>query len=224
MKNIIHSILFLCFFAISCMEPPIVFEEAQPATVPAESQINLLYRGFYFCESDSALVYINKTTVYKEKLFDFAITIDEVDLIEELSFVNGKLYFEDDPSPLPTHVNGDTISSQINLRDTLFDLGPKSVLKYYKGHQILNNQLGPEKWEVNILSLDENLNLKLYSTTLPKDLEALEKLTPVKDISTEQQIQFKIKPTEMEFGEILKQELIFQECDLFTRQYIDRQL
>ena len=119
---------------------------------------------------------------------------------------------------LPTRIEDDSIyHSDFIHRDTLIYLGKDHVLKYFRGHMIINRKLADEKWEVMLLSLDEHLNLALSITSLPEEIEQLEEITPVQDLSTDDQVQYRISPTVIEFDELLQTQLIFQECDYFYR-------
>ena len=212
---ILYSVLFLILTA--CTEPGVVFTEPQPQGIDFQAQIPLVYRGFFFCESDSSTVHINGKTIYKEKNMVLNLHLDEIEKEENLSLNNGNLEIKNWPETYPVDIIGDSIYSEIQLRDTLFNLSEKNRLKVFRGHQILNKQLGPDKWEVIILSLDSDLDLRLTMAFLPEDLERLEKITPVKDISTEDQIQLSLSPSIEEFQQIVREQLIFHECDIFTR-------
>ena len=217
---------FICWGALlillfaTCTEPPVVFTEPQPQGLPPEPYINMMYRGTFFCESDSATVYVKAKTIHKERPFAFAIPKSELDTMKDARLEGEILYIKGFEVPVPVEIVNDTVHADVMIRDTLFEMGSKQVLKSFKGHQILNKELGPRKWEVLILSLDDQLGLRLSAATLPEDLEALEEITPVEDISTEDQIQLRISPSYMEFNEILQKQLIFEECDIFTRMKV----
>ena len=224
MKKIICITSILCLISIGCEEPPVVFVSPQPAGQDAENIIDMIYHGTFLCESDSAIVHIRNKIIYKEKAFAFTLTLEEIAEMEEVTLVSDQLVVEDWPDPLPAKVIDDKVYSSIILQDTLFQMGPDQVLKKFRGHQILNKKISNKKWEVLILSLDTDLNLRLSQAELPADFERLVNLTTVKDISTEEQTQLLLSPTILEFEEILRQRLIFQECDVFSRAPITLQI
>ena len=224
MKQLMYLGILLLLTIGACTEPPVVFTEAQPQGLPAEPYINMVYRGTFFCESDSATVHIKARTIHKERLYAFSIPKAEVDTMQDATLEDSVLVIKGFEESIPVEIINDTLYADIMIRDTLFEMSSKQILKYYKGHQVISKELGPEKWEVIILSLDGDMNLRLSEAILPADLEALEEITPVEDISTEEQIQIRVSPSYLEFGEILQKQLIFQECDLFTRMKLTTEI
>lgn len=201
----------------SCNDPPVVFTEPQPAGLLPDNFIIPIYRGTFFCESDSSVVHVHAKTIFKEKFYSIESTIEDLDGMEGVEVKDGKIEIKGWQDIEIKEMRGDSIFTDFVLRDTLFNLGPKQILKPYKGHYVISKQLNRNDWEVNILSLDYDLNLRLSKTVLPEDLERLEAITPVEDISTESKTQYRISPTMMEFDQILRQKLIFEECDYFIR-------
>ena len=217
MKKLIILTLFSISFFFSCEEPAVVFGGPQPQDLTPITAIDMIYRGTFICESDSSLVHVHGRTIFKEKAFKFSLTPEEIETTEGLDLLGEQLILADWPEPLPAEITDSLVYSSIVLKDTLFHMGAEQVLKAYKGHMVLNKKLNDEKWEVMILSLDYDMDLRLSKAELPDDFDRLNMLTPVKDISTEDKVQYLIAPTVMEFDEILRRNLIFQECDLFTR-------
>ena len=216
MKNlIIIAIVLLTFF--SCEEAPIVFVTPQPNCTETNNSIDMMYRGLFLCESDSAIAHIEKDLIYKEKTFAFDLTLDELDEMEGVIWQGDELILEDWPEPLPAEFIDGKLYSYITFRDTFFNLNNGDILKSFEGHQILNKKLNGEKWEVLVLSLDYNFNLELKEARLPEDIKQLQKITFVKDISTENKTQYLLSPSYLEFEEILEQKLIFKSCDVFQR-------
>lgn len=204
----------------SCSEPPVVFGEAQPQGVDNDPYILPIYQGVFLCESDSSIVYVKNQTIHKEKAFDIRTTIQEIEEMEEVELRGTELHVIDQNRSVPVEIQGDSIFSSITLRDTLLQLGPKQTIRFFKGHLVLSKEIIPKKWEVLILSLDNNLDLILSDALYPTDLQQLQSITPVQDLSTEDKVQFKITPTIMEFDQILNERLIFEACDQYTRIHL----
>lgn len=217
MKKLIFIVFILVIGLSSCDEPPVVFVGPQPEGSTSRSSIDMIYRGTFLCESDSALVYVKRNLIYKEKAFTFQMSLEEIEETEGLQWTGNQLIATDWPTPIPAEMKDSFVHSTILLQDTLFQVGPNQVLKSFRGHQVINKRISNNKWEVQILSLDADFNLRLSKAGIPTDLEQLKEITTVKDISTEEKYQLLIAPTQMEFEEILYQKLIFEECDLFTR-------
>lgn len=207
----------LALLASACSEPPVVFEEPQPKDLEPKAYFEPVYRGVFLCESDSALVYVKAKTIHKEKKYSFTTDPVEIDSTPGVELIGNQLWLKEFEDPIPVNVDGDSITGEMVLKDTLFNLGEDQMLKYFRGHHILNKKIEKNKWEVLILSTDYGLNLRLFEAVMPEDLEKLEKITPVKDISTEEKEQILLAPTVAEFREILRQQLIFQECDFYIR-------
>ena len=203
---------------IGC-EPPVVFTEIQPHGFKPLNSFSVLYQGAYRCESDSSIVHINRNTVYKEKEYPFTLNRFAIDTMPDVVLEDDELFIPSKQLRLSATFEGDSIYSKMILRDTIFTISEDQVLTRFKGHHILNFKMKENKWEIAILSLDDNANIILSITALPEDLERLKEITPVKDISRGDTIQYELSPTIYEFHQILKEELIFQSCDYYERVY-----
>lgn len=209
--------LSLISLALSCGEAPVVFTEPLPKDRSEDPFFNPFYRGLFLCESDSAYLIIDHHLIYKEKAFLFEMTEEEIEDRSDIEMIGDQIYIKNLQQFFPYRFEDGFVRGDVVLRDTLFHIGPNAVAKYYKGHQILNIKLEEDRWETWILSLDQDQNLALLKTILPEDLEALETITPVENISTENKIQYRINPTAKELDEILRTKLLFESCDQFTR-------
>ena len=217
MKNL--SFLLCAFFLLSYLAcvPPVVFSEPQPQGYEPQNAFPMYYRGTFFCESDSALVYVKSQLIYKKKTFAVALTRNELESIEEATLIGNDLYIESFPEPFYATLRGDSVFSNIILTDTLFQIGEGQVLTQFRGHQILNKKGPNGNWEVLILSLSYDFDLMLSSATYPEDLQRLNEITPVEELSRGDTIQYKIAPSVYEFNQILEEQLIFNACDFYER-------
>ena len=212
-KYLFAGILF--FLNIQSCESPIIFTEPQPLDLRSRDQFQARYQGKYFCDADSAWVHITSTTFYKEKPYDFEIERSELDTMSGVRIEPNRIYIEAYDQYAQISIFNDSIVKGVfNLRDTIFEINDYQVLKYYKGRQILNTKLPDGHWEVDILSMDDAGNLSFLWTVLPDDIKKLEAITPVKRIPNEEE-RYIISPTRMEFKEILKSKLIFEECGFY---------
>ena len=91
------------------------------------------------------------------------------------------------------------------------------ILKSFKGHQIMSTEFPSGHWQVEILTLDKQGNLSYKRSKEPEDLKALEAVTNITLIGNEGMTQYQLSPTRKEFKELLKTELVFEECDYFYR-------
>lgn len=220
MKNISFFILvFATFLFCFACEPPVVFMDAQPEGITAKTTFDIDYQGTYFCDSDSAWVQVKPTVVYKEKTFAFVTTRPEIEANEYIELDGNRAFINYFNTYVTVEDIGDgLLAGNVTLRDTLFEIGEKGILKSYKGHEIMNSQFDDGHWQVEILTLDKSGNLSYAKSKEPKDLKALEAITSVNTlVGPEGDTQYEIAPTKTEFKKILKTELVFEECDYFMR-------
>ncbi|MDD3721138.1 MAG: hypothetical protein PHW92_01440 [Lutibacter sp.] len=200
--------VFVGFF-LSC-EPPVVFSEPQPKGIDALTSISEHFQGIYWCDKDSVSLYVNKNLIYKSKMFDIALTQQEIDATKEVRFENGQLFFNGSKESFPAIEKNGIVFSTINLKDTIFSTQiPKHVLKYYKGHLILNNQISDNHWEVKIITLKPTGLITISKVDYPENLADIETITTVKIIDSSAREQILVSPTKTEFGQILDKNLIF---------------
>lgn len=217
MKKYFFWISIVIIFWVSC-EPPVIFKSPQPEGIQQLTAFSPEFRGTYTCESDSSVVIISEDVVYKTEWFDFMVTQNRIDQDPNFEKIGKFLFVKDVGKCTINKIEDDIVYVTAQLADTLFLLdGEECILKSYKGHQVMSLKLLDESYEVIILSLDADANLELKMATLPGELEQLEKITTVKDVSSEDVEQYKINPSLMEFDEILKQELVFETCEYFKR-------
>lgn len=216
MKYLFGSIAALLLLAISCT-PPLVFTAAQPKGVKNQDAFQLHYQGTYFCTGDSSIVRVEENTLYKEKSFTFVTSLAELDAMEDVYFEEGKIYRDDQEMPFEVlYLDDQTLAGTYTHRDTLFRVGPQQILKFYKGHHLLNTRINEKHWQLWLLSKDQLGNLVLSKTKLPERMSKLEAITPVKDIAQDtERPQFEINPTKAEFKKLLQTRLIFEECDYY---------
>ena len=216
LTSILLSLALLLGLA-SCA-PPVVFTEPQPDVVPESDAFDPSYQGLYFCTGDSSIVRITRTTIWKERQLKLNTTLEDIEKTDGVYLDGDILYIEETDTPVPIeYLDEERISGELIISDTLFEIGNKQVLKLYRGHQILSNKISNRNWAVQILSKDEQGNVSLYTTKLPEDLESLEMITPVEDISTEDVQRFRISPNIAEFRKLMESKLIFEACDYFER-------
>ena len=217
MKNQVGWAVAVLLLLQAC-SPPVVFTEAQPDVVPEQKVFLPAYQGLYFCTGDSAIVRIAPTVISKERRIQLNTTTKDIEETDGVYLDGDLLYIEETNTPVQIqYLDEERIMVEITLIDTLFQIGGKQVLKLYRGHQILNTKMSRQNWDVQILSKDEDGNLSLWKTKLPEDLEGLEAITPVEDISTEDVVRYRISPNIAEFRKLMDSKLIFEACEYFER-------
>ncbi|SDI30231.1 hypothetical protein [Winogradskyella thalassocola] len=196
-------------FFWSC-EPSVVFSEPQPNGIAPLTLIPKHFQGIYWCENDSVSLRVHKNLIYKSKLFDVTFTQQEIEDTEDIKIENEQLVIKGLNESFPAIEKNGIIYSTINLKDTLFSNRiSKHVLKQFKGHLILNNQIKDNHWEVKIMSLKPEGSLIISKVNYPENLAALETITTVKIIEKREREQILVSPTKTEFAQILDKKLIF---------------
>lgn len=213
------SIALLITLFVSC-QPPVVFGEPQPADIEPLSNIPRDYRGIYWCEVDSASLFVDDLTFLKRKEFLIKLTKAEIDSSNDLKLQNGRLFVNDWGSTFPIEESGDTIISKVIMRDTIFSIAKEHVLKPFKGHLILNTKLDENAWAVVVASRKGGGILSIARAEVPENLAQLDSITPVILLSEhdEKHNQIFITPTAEQFGRILDRGLLFDNsCFEFER-------
>lgn len=206
-KFLVLAIFIRLFW--SC-EPPVVFSEPQPNGVEALILIPENFQGTYWCANDSVSLRIDKNLIYKSKRFDITLTQQEIEATEDIRIESGQLVLKGLNESFPVIEKNGTIFSTIHLKDTLFSNRMAiHVLKQFKGHLVLNNQISNAHWEVKIMTLKPEGFLSISKVNYPENLKELETITPVKIIESREREQILVSPTKAEFDQILDKKLIF---------------
>jgi hypothetical protein len=214
------TIVFCLLISLLSCEPPIVFSEPQPPGAGELQQFPEAIQGQYVCLSDTSLFVVNKHLIFQEKTYMFELTRSEIAQDSGLLLSGEALFFTDDPDYGPARIeelNDSLLSATWVVRDTFFAIGPTGILKKFRGHLILNTKLDEQKWGVWVLDRDRNGVITLSETALPEDLEVLEAITPVEDITVEGgRTQYRIAPSRSAFRKLLKKETaVFEHCETF---------
>ena len=221
MKFFNQSIVAVLLMLIIGCQSPVLFTEPQPKGESELSMIPTEYQGIYWCEIDSIALIVDEKLIIKQKEYESVIPIDEMGLNPTLTFQNHRLFSNEMNQSFPAKIVGDNIVSRITIRDTLYSKTTGQILKFYKGHLILNNPLDNIVWDVAIMSLKQHDVLSFSRANMPDNLEELEQITPVTEFrkgNSENIFQIKITPTKGEFDQILKQKLVFDgACIEFKR-------
>jgi hypothetical protein len=217
MKNAIYLLMSIFMTALLSCDSPVIFTVPQPKGFSPQSSFSIFYRGSYFCESDSSLVYITDEVVFKQKDYHLVMPKTRLDTMSDVRLVDGKLQIKGMDEWVPATIIRDSVHAQIAKRDTLFAIGQDQVLTMFRGHHILNNKRSDNYWEVAILTIDEEMNIILSMAAEPEDLERLKEVTPVTDLSRGDTVQYLINPTVHEFNQILDEELIFKDLEYYYR-------
>ena len=216
--RMLKIVVMACLLA-SC-QPSVVFGEPQPVTVKPLSTIPNIYRGIYWCKVDSASLYVDDKTFIRRKEFLIKTTKEEITADPDLELVNGQLYIKDWEGYFPITEKGDTLISQIIIRDTIFAINDTQILKPFKGHLVLNLKLNENMWEVLVASQRRGELLTISRAEIPENLAQLDSITTVGTLKGTDSIrtQIYLKPTAKEFERIYDEGLLFNaSCTEYER-------
>ncbi|MEM7575320.1 MAG: hypothetical protein AAF433_20600 [Bacteroidota bacterium] len=210
---------------LAACDSPVVFEEPQPQGAASEDSFRPAYQGTYLCTGDSSILVVTEQHIYQESAH---FIVDERDghgpdsllYQRELMGEHGletRYFLQGHSLPLEnTFVSEEMLVGTLLVRDTLFTIGPRQQVRYFRGHQLLNYQSDDGNWEVLALAQENNRDLRLFRTKLPEDIDALEAITPVQQRLTEEgEEQYLLRPSKQAFRKLLKSDLIFQECGYY---------
>lgn len=213
------SIIFVATILGAC-QPSVVFGDPQPVTVDPLTKIPDIYRGIYWCNVDSATLYVDDKAFVRRKEFLIKTTLQEIETDPDLDIVNGQLYVNDWEGYFPITKIEDTITTQLIMRDTIFSISDNQLVKAYKGHLVLNLKMKNNTWEVLVVSQRRDELLTISKAEIPEDLAKLDSITTVSLLNGPDRVrtQIYLKPTAKEFERIYNEGLLFSKsCTEYKR-------
>jgi len=215
-------LLFLsCVVMFSSCQPPLPFAEPQPINGRSLVIIPMEYRGVFWCQLDSALVYIDDRALIKRKELLIKTTMDEIRTCPNFHIENGSLMVKDKSYHFPVSMQKDTILCRVILTDTLFTIDePQNLLRSYKGHLLLNTELKVHSWTVGILSIKRNGLLSIAKAEKAKALLKLDSIDLIRPQWENDRILSRthISPTLSQFENLIQRGLhIDCNCKKFER-------
>lgn len=213
--------ILFCLVVFSSCQPPVAFAEPQPVDGKSLVIIPMEYRGLFWCQLDSALVYINDRALIKRKEFLIKTTTDEIRTCPNFQIENGSLMVKDRSRHFPVRINGDAILCRVVLMDTLFTIDePQNLLRSFKGHLLLNTELKADSWMVGILSIKRNGLLNIAKAEKAKALLKLDSIDLIRPQWEQDRIlnRTHVSPTLSQFENLLQRGLqIDCNCKKFER-------
>lgn len=212
-KYLILSLLWAC-------EQPLRFEKPQPDGVNPESTFNADYQGVYVnIEDKTQTLTIFPNSVFLESKLKQKSHFNDLDT-NEIRNLNQKVDLKNRAEVLKTlqengyqtQIQGDTIQLSFYKKDTLFQLGANTQLKFYQKSYFLNykkevpanSNMGA--WEVKILTLARKKFLSIADITEPKDLDNLNQITDYQELKDDsgKVISRSINPSPQELKRLIR--------------------
>lgn len=214
-------LLLFCVVMFSSCQPPVPFAEPQPINGRSLVIIPVEYRGVFWCQLDSALVYLNDRALIKRKELLIKTTMDEIRTCPNFHIENGSLMVKDRSRHFPVSMQKDTIVCRVILMDTLFTIDePQNLLRSFKGHLLLNRKLKVDSWTVGILSIKRNGLLSIAKAEKAKALLKLDSIDLLRPQWENDRILSRthISPTLSQFEKLIQRGLhIDCNCKKFER-------
>ena len=219
-KRFCILVLPIFLAAMTSCQPPVVFGRPQPEGFGAITQIPHSYRGIYWCPVDSASLFVDEQAFIKRKELHVKLTKKEIAENPDMELVNGHLSINDWDSSFPVTESGDSITTQIIFRDTIFALSGPHMAKLFRGHLILNTKLDQDTWAVSVASKKGADVLTIAKADLPENLAELDSITPVKSLMVLEgkRTQLHLTPTRAAFEKIIERGILFEtSCTQYER-------
>jgi hypothetical protein len=197
--KIIFLNLIFCLLFISCKEPIVSFEVAQPENLKAQKEFPKKLIGTYYnSENDTELI-IRKYFIFKKMLLKDTLKISELDKNEIIK--NDTLYKLNSNEKYKIIKINDSLFSNYVFSDTIYNLKKTDVLKKFKGYYFLNKSIEKNGfWDVEKLNLTNGV-LTINGIETENEISLLENITESKKDTVK---PFTIKPTKKQFKEFIK--------------------
>jgi len=207
-------------FTISACSPPVIFDKAYPLEVENLKAIPSSYTGVFICESDSALLIISQHDITLRKENYFMLPLKDVEEREDCKIVGEQMYVTGRSECIPLEfINDSIVKGTVVEHDTLFLMGEKSIARIYQGHVVLSQEVEDGQWAVSLLSLEDNKDIKYRAITDKTKIKNVSKITSMENITTidDKRDRYKIRPSMVQFDELLNDDKVFIECEYLTR-------
>ncbi len=198
MNKIKFILLLIVTVSIISCNPPVTFDEPQPAGIKNLIKFPNRLQGEYLSMADNSLLTINDYLIQRIYNYDNVININELDsnsilsgdtLIDLIS--NEKTLIKRD---------GDSLINHVYFVDTLFEINQENVVRKFKGFYFINNLFNKGMWEVKKIQLSKG-QLIISNVSTKNDLDNLRTITetPLDTVSP-----YKFKATKKQFKQFVQ--------------------
>ena len=210
--------LLLGLLVLSC-DPPIVFDRAYPDGVAPLSEIPTPYRGIFLCQSDSTRVLIGAKAIVLEQTYTFKTSVAKVKEKEDCSLLDTAIVLPSTNQCIPIRFINDTlVEGTWTESDTLFAISSENVVKAYKGNLVLSTKISKDQWGLSTLTIDEARDVTYRAINDRSEIQAVQAVTQTELIEDNpEKPKYRIKPTPIEFDNLLEDRRIFVPCDVLER-------
>jgi hypothetical protein len=200
MKKIKIVSLFLILtnlFACSTNEPPVTFNEPQPAETSNLSRFPNKLRGNFLSLNDNSLLIISDKLIQRVTTIDNVIHLAELDSNSRLS--GDTIFNSRTNSRIVVTRKGDSLYHHGRYIDTLFQIGINNVLRRQNSNYFLSTKHDDESWIIQKINISDD-QLLISNISLEMDMENLKMITKL----TQDTIPpFKFSATQKQFNNFI---------------------
>lgn len=194
--TIIFGILIGLLF--SGCEPPVLFNEPQPADTKSLSEFPGKLQGEYLSTEGNALLKIDNRLILC--IYDYDQKAHKNQLDSTIKITGDTLFNLSDSSKTFVRFEGDSLVAHYHSEDTLFYISNQNVLKKFKGYYFLNFG-DTTHWYVNKLFLSKGI-LSINTISTKDEINNLREITETTSDTT----SYNFKPTKKQFKEFIRQD------------------
>jgi hypothetical protein len=184
-------------FACSTNEPPVTFNEPQPAETSNLSRFPNKLRGNFLSLNDNSLLIISDKLIQRVTTIDNVIHLAELDSNSRLS--GDTIFNSRTNSRIVVTRKGDSLYHHGRYIDTLFQIGINNVLRRQNSNYFLSTKHDDESWIIQKINISDD-QLLISNISLEMDMENLKMITKL----TQDTIPpFKFSATQKQFNNFI---------------------
>lgn len=207
-KHVSLSLVLVLVFLAGC-QPPVVFENPQPADVKALDAFPKRIQGKYLSAEDNSILNVTANSLIRIYDFDEKVHLSQLDSNQQL--IGDTLFDTKSNTGILVVIEGDSIVRHVSYMDTLFTINAFNILKKFKGYYFVNISSTADTWQVKKLELKRGA-LTLSDINTKEDIDQLKTLTE----STQDTTPYVFSPTRKQFRDFVVHEG-FRDSEMFMK-------
>lgn len=211
MKRLKLILTFIILTSLFACEPPVTFNEPQPADTDNLSKFPKRLQGQYFSLVDNSTLSIDDKLIIRRYDYDYKVHPNQLDSTSRLSDDTIINVTTNEKSVITRE--GDSLVTHIHYTDTLFRMDYDNVLRKFKGYYFINTRYDKTSWEVKKILLSKG-QLTISSISTKLDIDNLKEIT---ETPTDTIPPYKFTATKKQFKEFIKNDG-FKESETFVKK------
>lgn len=184
-------------WAVAC-EPPVTFNEPQPAETSDLLKFPKKLQGNYLSTKDSSVLTISDKLI--QRVYDYDVKIHPSQLDSNSTLNGDTIFYSNTHQKEIIHRMGDSIVVHQHYVDTLFRMDYDNVVRKFKGYYFLNTRFDKENWEVKKVAYSRG---KLSVSSIDEKNE-IDNLTEITASEKDTVAPYTFKITKKQFKEFIK--------------------